>query len=65
MLAAAFEPVTGAALPAGQVAAFFVGTSAVLTVVGSALALGICLRAISWRQLLVAVRPARRAPAPL
>lgn len=60
MLAAAFEPVTGAAIPAGQVAAFFIGTSAVLTVVGSALALGICLRAVSWRQLLVTVRPARR-----
>jgi hypothetical protein len=61
MLAAAFEPVTGAALPAGQVAAFFVGTSAVLTLVGSVFALGICLRAVSWRELLVTVRPARRA----
>jgi lysylphosphatidylglycerol synthase-like protein len=65
MLAAAFEPVTGAALPAGQVAAFFIGTSAVLTVVGSALALVICLRAVSWRELVLAVRPARRAPATL
>jgi uncharacterized membrane protein YbhN (UPF0104 family) len=65
MLAAAFEPVTGSALPAGQVAAFFIGTSAVLTVVGSALALVICLRAVSWRELVVAVRPARRAPATL
>jgi hypothetical protein len=61
MLAAAFEPVTGAALPAGQVAAFFVGTSAVLTVVGTAISLAICLRAVSWRQLLVVLR---RAPAP-
>ena len=61
MLAAAFQPVTGAAVPAGEVAAFFLGTSAVLTVVGSALALAICLRAVSWRQLLVTVRPARRA----
>ena len=65
MLAAAFAPVTGAAVPAGQVAAFFIGTSAVLTAVGSVLALAICLRAVSWRHLLAALRPARRAPAPL
>jgi uncharacterized membrane protein YbhN (UPF0104 family) len=63
MLAGAFEPVTGAAVPAGQVAAFFIGTSAVLTVVGTAISLAICLRAVSWRGLLVALRPARRAPA--
>jgi len=63
MLAGAFEPVTGAAVPAGQVAAFFLGTSAVLTVVGTAISLTICLRAVSWRRLLVAVRPARRVPA--
>ncbi len=63
MLAAAFAPVTGASVPAGQVAAFFVGTSAVLTAVGSVLALAICLRAVSWRDLLAVVRPARRAPA--
>jgi uncharacterized membrane protein YbhN (UPF0104 family) len=60
MLAAAFEPVTGTTLPAGQVAAFFLGTSAVLTVVGTALSLAICLRAVSWRQLRVTLR---RAPA--
>jgi Lysylphosphatidylglycerol synthase TM region len=59
MLAAAFEPVTGAAVPAGQVAAFFLGTSAVLTAVGTALALAICLRAVSWRTLVAAARPAR------
>jgi len=63
MLAAAFEPVTGAAVPAGQLAAFFISTSAVLTVVGTALSLAICLRAVSWRELLAAARPARRAPA--
>jgi uncharacterized membrane protein YbhN (UPF0104 family) len=63
MLAAAFEPVTGAAVPAAHVATFFIGTSAVLTVVGSAIALAICLRAVSWRRLLVTLRPARRAPA--
>jgi uncharacterized membrane protein YbhN (UPF0104 family) len=45
MLAAAFAPVTGAAVPAGQVAAFFVGTSAVLTVVGTALTVAICAQA--------------------
>ena len=60
MLAAAFEPVTGAAQPAGQVAAFFLGTSAVLTVVGTAISLAICLRTVSWRRLLVTLR---RAPA--
>jgi hypothetical protein len=63
MLAGAFAPVTGHAVPAGQVAAFFLGTSAVLTVVGTAISLTICLRAVSWRRLLAAVRPARRAPA--
>ena len=63
MLAAAFEPVTGAAVPAGQLAAFFLGTSALLTVVGTAISLAICLRAVSWRQVLVAVRLTRRAPA--
>ena len=62
MLAGAFAPVTGHAVPAGQVAAFFLGTSAVLTVVGTAISLTICLRAVSWRRLLAAVRPARRAP---
>ena len=45
MLAAAFEPVTGTAVPAGQVAAFFVGTSVVLTIVGTTLTLAICARA--------------------
>jgi hypothetical protein len=32
-------------------------------VVGTALSLAICLRAVSWRQVLVAVRLTRRAPA--
>lgn len=45
ILAATFEPVTGTAVPAAQVAAFFVGTSTVLTVVGTALALAICVQA--------------------
>jgi hypothetical protein len=65
MLAAAFGPVTGTTVPAGQLAAFFIGTSAVLTVVGTALSLAICLRAVSWRDLLAAARPARRATAPV
>jgi uncharacterized membrane protein YbhN (UPF0104 family) len=60
MLAAGFAPVTGSSVPAGQIAAFFLGTSAVLTVVGTAISLAICLRAVSWRTLLVVVR---RAPA--
>ncbi len=45
ILAATFEPVTGTAVPAAQVAAFFVGTSTVLTVVGTVLALAICVQA--------------------
>ena len=44
ILAACFEPVTGTAVPAGQLAAFFVGTSTVLTVVGTVLSLAICLK---------------------
>src|SRR3954453_23030567 len=44
MLAAAFAPVTGSSVPAAQVAAFFLGTSAVLTIVGTAVATGILLR---------------------
>src|SRR4051812_9900868 len=44
MLAAAFAPVTGSSVPAAQVAAFFLGTSAVLTIVGTAAATGILLR---------------------
>jgi hypothetical protein len=62
MLAAGFEPVTGTAVPAGQVAAFFVGTSTVLTVVGAALAALICLRTVRWRGLADAVRTARLRP---
>jgi hypothetical protein len=42
ILAAGFEPVTGERVPAADLAAFFVGTSTVLTVVGTALALAIC-----------------------
>jgi hypothetical protein len=45
ILAATFEPVTGQTVAASQVAAFFVGTSTVLTVVGTVLALAICAQA--------------------
>jgi uncharacterized membrane protein YbhN (UPF0104 family) len=41
ILAACFEPVTGTSVPAADLAAFFVGTSTVLTVVGTALALAL------------------------
>jgi hypothetical protein len=44
LLAASFGPVTGSAVSPERLAAFFVGTSTVLTVVGTALALAICLR---------------------
>ena len=42
ILAATFGPVTGQYVPPEQLAAFFVGTSTVLTVVGTALALILC-----------------------
>jgi len=45
ILAATFGPVTGTSVTTTQVAAFFVGTSTVLTVVGTALALAICAQA--------------------
>jgi len=62
MLAASFGPVTGAAVPTSQLAAFFIGMSTVLTVVGATLSLTICLRAASWRGLAELLR-LRRAPA--
>src|SRR3954470_1729310 len=43
ILAACFGPVTGTQVPASELAAFFIGTSTVLTVVGTALALAICV----------------------
>lgn len=42
ILAATFGPVTGTYVPASELAAFFIGTSTVLTVVGTALALVLC-----------------------
>jgi uncharacterized membrane protein YbhN (UPF0104 family) len=61
MLAATFGPITGTAVPAGQLAAFFVGTSVVLTVVGTTLTLAISLQAVRWRGLVAVLR--RPAPA--
>jgi uncharacterized membrane protein YbhN (UPF0104 family) len=63
MLAAAFEPVTGSTVAAADVAAFFVGTSTVLTVVGIASALLICSRTVPWPQLTDALRVGRTQPA--
>jgi uncharacterized membrane protein YbhN (UPF0104 family) len=60
MLAATFGPVTGVAVPAGQLAAFFVGTSVVLTVVGTILTVAISLQAVRWRGLVAVLR--RPAP---
>jgi hypothetical protein len=45
ILAATFKPVTGHAVATEDVVAFFVGTSTVLTVVGTVLALAICVQA--------------------
>ena len=56
MLAATFAPVTGTAVPAGELAAFFVGTSVVLTVVGTVLTLAISLQAVRWRGLVAVLR---------
>jgi hypothetical protein len=56
MLAATFAPVTGTAVPAGELAAFFVGTSVVLTVVGTVLTLTISLHAVRWRGLVGVLR---------
>jgi Lysylphosphatidylglycerol synthase TM region len=44
LVAASFGPVTGSAVSAERLAAFYIGTSTLLTVVGTALALAICLR---------------------
>jgi hypothetical protein len=61
MLAATFEPVTGTAVPAERVGAFFLGTSTVLTVVGTVLTVVICLRAARWRELVEAVQASANA----
>jgi lysylphosphatidylglycerol synthase-like protein len=64
MLAASFGPVTGSAVSAERLAAFYLGTSTLLTVVGTALALAICLRdqtlANAGRSVVAAVTGAGR-----
>ncbi len=62
MLAAAFEPVTGRAVPAADLAAFFVGMTTALTVVGACLTAAICVRAARWDVVVDAVRIVRRRP---
>ena len=44
LLAASFGPVTGSSVSAERLAAFYLGTSTLLTAVGTVLALAICLR---------------------
>jgi uncharacterized membrane protein YbhN (UPF0104 family) len=68
VLAAGFGPVTGAAVADGQVAAFLIGTSTVLTLVGVPLAAALVLRGLDVRTpgaalgaVRAAVRPPRRA----
>ena len=58
MLAASFGPVTGATVSTGALAAFFVGTSMVLTVVGLALS------AVLLATTIPAAAVPRPAPAP-
>jgi lysylphosphatidylglycerol synthase-like protein len=72
ILAAGFGPVTGTVPDAAQLAAFFVGTSTLLTAVGLALAAVIVIRSLGLPAAIAAVRaPVRRslrrgaAPAPL
>jgi len=62
MLAATFASVTGSAVPAGELAAFFVGTSTVLTLTGVVLAVAIALRTVRGAELAGALRSARSAP---
>lgn len=61
VLAATFEPVTGSAVPVDRLGAFFIGTSTVLTIVGTVLAMIICLRAASWRDVAAAVQASANA----
>ena len=62
MLAATFASVTGTAVPAGELAAFFIGTSAVLTLAGAVLALAIGLHTVRWAGVAAALRAGRRRP---
>jgi uncharacterized membrane protein YbhN (UPF0104 family) len=62
ILAAGFGPVTGANVEVSQLAAFLLGTSTLLTVVGVALAVVIAARSVGIAAALAAARAAR-APA--
>ena len=62
MLAATFASVTGTTVPAGELAAFFIGTSTVLTLTGSVLALAIGLHAVRWAGVAAVLRAGRRRP---
>ena len=64
LLAATFEPVTGTAVPSAQLALFFVGTSAVLTLTGAVLSVAVCLAMARRRGALEALRAARAASVP-
>ena len=56
MLAATFAPGHRHRRPGRELAAFFVGTSVVLTVVGTVLTLAISLQAVRWRGLVAVLR---------
>ena len=64
ILTASFGSMTGATVDPANLVAFFVGTSAVLTAVGIALALVICVRSLG-RPALLSPWAARRAAAQL
>jgi hypothetical protein len=49
-------------VPAGELAAFFIGTSAVLTLAGAVLALAIGLHTVRWAGVAAALRAGRRRP---
>jgi hypothetical protein len=63
MLAAVFGPITHTPVAAGRVAAFLIGTTTLITVIGATLAAIIAIRSADWRTLLAVARPARWASA--
>jgi hypothetical protein len=63
LVTAGLGPVTGEPVATGDVVAFYVGTGTVLTVIGTVLALAICLRTVRWRELMALVRLRRAARA--
>jgi hypothetical protein len=62
ILTASFGSITGAAVDPARLVAFFVGTSAVLTVVGIVLAFVICARAVPVPSPWAALRAAVKSP---